>query len=166
MLQETTTPSMRALARRLDVDPMALYHYFDNKAALLEAVTISIMQEIYMPDARNKDWQLELKKLCTSYLNQLSKHPGLLESLLSMGMAGRGPVEVFERRFNIAISSLAIEADIKKTALDLVADYLHGFALAIHCSGDDLKPNIHDMEKPLALYFRTLRLVADENKIK
>jgi AcrR family transcriptional regulator len=163
ILQETKTLSMRALASRLEVDPMALYHYFDNKAALLEAVAISIMQDIYVPDASNEDWQLELKKLCQSYLSQLSNHPGLLESLLSMGKMGRGPAEVFTDRFNMAISSLAIKAETKKAALDLIADYLHGFALAIRCSGDDFKPDINDIEMPLVLYFSSLQLASDKD---
>ena len=156
VFSETKTFSMRALANRLDVDPMAIYHYFRNKAALLEAVMIAIMQDIYVPIANNDDWQLELKMLCQSYLEQLSKHPGLLESLLSMGEARQVAAEIFTDRFNIAISPLMLDAETQKAALDLIADYLHGFALAMHCAKDGVKPTIHEMEKPLALYFRAL----------
>lgn len=38
--------TMRAIARRLDVDPMALYHYFSGKDTLLKAVAEKWMSRI------------------------------------------------------------------------------------------------------------------------
>ncbi len=37
MLQHGQKLSIRGLARELNVDPMAIYYYFENKNALLEA---------------------------------------------------------------------------------------------------------------------------------
>lgn len=155
MLRENKRLSIRGLANHLNVDPMAIYHYFDNKAALLEAVTISIMQGIYMPGS-HESWQIELEKLCKSYLSLLRDHPGLLETLLSMGAAVPGPAQVFTKRFNLAIAPLALDDDLKKAALDLLVDYLHGFALAIHCTKDKSTVDIRNMERPFALYLRSL----------
>ena len=121
------------------------------------------MQDIYIPVVNNEDWHAELKKLCQNYVSQLSSHSGLLESLLSMGPQGRGPAEVFEDRFNIAISFLALDDETKKAALDLLVDYLHGFALAVHYSGDDLKPEINDIALPLDLYLSALELASRQN---
>ena len=155
MLRENKRLSIRGLANHLNVDPMAIYHYFDNKAALLEAITISIMQGIYMPEG-HESWQMELEKLCKSYLSLLQDHPGLLETLLSMGGAAPAPAEVFRERFDLAIAPLELDDDLKKAALDLLGDYLHGFALAMHCAKDKSTLDIRDMEKPFALYVRSL----------
>lgn len=149
--------SIRGLASQLEVDPMAIYHYFDNKAALLEAISVSIMQGIYMP-SNGSSWQTELKKLCHSYLSLLKDHPGLLESFLSMGSEATAPAEVFKVRFDLAISPLGLDVSHKDDALDLLVDYLHGFALSLHCAKDRSALCVSDIERPLALYLRILQV--------
>jgi hypothetical protein len=120
------------------------------------------MRDIYQPDHK-KNWQTELRKLCQSYLDLLGKYPGLLEILLSMGAAGRGPAEVFEERFSAAIRPLSLEENLKKAALDLLVDYVHGFALAQQYAADDLRPELSEMEKPLDLYFCSLKFARKQN---
>lgn len=161
-LKENRKLSIRALASHLEVDPMAIYHYFANKTALLEAITVSIMQGIYMPD-RNGSWQVELKKLCRSYLTLLRDHPGFLETLLSMGEAVEGPAGVFRERFDMTVSTLNMEKRRKMAALDLIVDYLHGFALAMHCAVDKSTLNISAMEEPMELYLSMLQPDASMN---
>lgn len=56
MKKDGKIPSVRLLATQLDVDPMAIYYYFKNKNALLEALTTSLVEDIYQPQA-NEDWQ-------------------------------------------------------------------------------------------------------------
>lgn len=163
MLRENRKLSIRALASHLEVDPMAIYHYFANKTSLLEAITVSIMQGIYMPD-RNEDWQIELKQLCRSYLTLLRDHPGLLETLLSMGEAVEGPASVFRDRFEMTLSALDIEKSRKVAALELIVDYLHGFALAIHCAADKSALDISAMEGPMELYLGMLQAGAYVNR--
>lgn len=156
MLQHGQKLSIRGLARELNVDPMAIYYYFENKNALLEAVATNIMDDIYTPD-RNKPWEEELEKLCSSYLALLRDHPGLLETLLAMASSGLRHGDVFQTRFEIAVDAIGLAPETKNVALDLLVDYLHGFALAIHLSKDANKVNISDMQKPFALYLRALR---------
>lgn len=148
MLQENKGMTIRGLASHLKVDPMAIYHYFDNKAKLLEAITVSIMQEIYLPSGE-RDWKNELKQLCSSYLTLLSVHPGLLETLLSMEVEIKGPAEVFRDRFDLAVASLELEDKRKEDAMSLLVDYIHGAALAMHCAKAKDAFKVTDIEGPL-----------------
>lgn len=157
MLGKNGKLSIRALASQLEVDPMAIYHYFDNKAALLEAISVSIMQGIYMP-TNGSNWQTELTKLCHSYLSLLKNHPGLLESFLSMGNESTAPAEVFRVRFDLAIAPLDLDASHKDAALDLLVDYMHGFALSLHCVKDKSALDVSKIERPLALFLRILQV--------
>lgn len=153
MQQEGKVPSIRHVANALCVDPMAIYHYFSNKAALLEAVTVSLIETIYQPTGQS-DWQSELTQLCHSYLQLLKNHTGLLETMLSM--SEEGPAQVFGQRFYLALSPLALDGEVLKNALDLMADYLHGFALAMHCHGRQQELTVDLMAGPLGLYLRAL----------
>lgn len=53
LLQEQgKVPSIRVLAAQLQVDPMAIYYYFRNKQALLEALATALVDDIYQPSAQ------------------------------------------------------------------------------------------------------------------
>ena len=76
------------------------YHYFSSKSALLEAVTVSLMEEIYKPEGENT-WQVELELLCKSYLKLLKDHSGLLETMPAM--SSEGPAAVFTQRMRTCV---------------------------------------------------------------
>jgi hypothetical protein len=153
MRSEGKIPSIRKLAAALNVDPMAIYYYFSNKNELLEAVTVSLIKEIYLPLGTD-NWQEELKSLCKSYLKLLMDYPGLLEIMLTMD--SEGPANIFIQRFHIALVPLKIDKTILKNALDLLADYLHGFALAMNCNPEDKSLNIDSADGPLNLYIKAI----------
>jgi len=154
MREDGKIPSIRKLALSLDVDAMAIYHYFSNKNALLEAITTSLVEDIYQPKKelsnKSESWKSELNKLCASYLTLLNDYPGLLETLLTMSSVG--PAEVFVERFNVVVEPLNLNADSAKNGLDLLADYLHGFALALNCSDSQSALDITMLEGPLNMY--------------
>ncbi|MBY5992203.1 TetR/AcrR family transcriptional regulator [Ferrimonas balearica] len=124
--QEGKVPSVRAISGALGVDPMAIYHYFGNKAALLDALCRSLVADIHQPDGG--DWRIEIEALCRSYLGLLEAHPGLLGTLL--GLTSTGPAQVFIERFEQALAPLALPPITLAHCRDLLVDYLHGYALA------------------------------------
>jgi len=123
-------PSLRQLATNLNVDAMAIYHYFKNKDAMLEALAVSLISDIYEPNG-DAPWQTELLRLAHSYIELLLHYPGLLQTLLSMNTTS--PALVFIERFDLVVAPLQLDAQQQKDSLDLFVDYLHGFALAMNC---------------------------------
>ena len=156
LLEDGKVPSIRKVAGELNVDPMAIYHYFANKTALLEAVTVSLVEEIYKPIA-SSDWQVELYKLCESYLLLLKDHGGLLETMLSMSEVT--PAQVFAERFHTVLTPLKLDEKQWKNALDLLVDYLHGFALAMHCNKQQTL-NVGHIQGPIKFYIESLTRIA------
>lgn len=153
MKEDGKVPSVRSLAMQLNIDPMAIYHYFKNKNLLLEALTTSLVDEIAIPQ-EGADWQGELKRLCVSYIDLLRTYPGLLETMLSM--TSNGPDQRFTERFKIIVSPLALPPKAEKDGLDLLADYLHGFAFSISCCHDENRVKNEMMNGPLALICHAL----------
>lgn len=154
MEQDGKVPSIRHLALTLGVDAMAIYHYFKNKNALLDAMTVSLMNDIYEPTL-NEDWEGELKRLCVSYLELLDKYSGLLETLLSL--KSQGPTETFTIRFNTVVHHLKLEENTANDALGLLVDYLHGFALAMKCNPDRNSLNSEMISGAIKLYCLAIR---------
>jgi len=153
---EGKVPSIRKLATALQVDAMAIYHYFDNKNALLEAITLSLIEAIYQPEISHQ-WQAELRQLSLSYLGLLQQYPGLLETMLAM--TTDGPAAVFIERFQTAVTPLNLTDATLKNCLDFLVDYLHGLALAVNCAqgAHEIEPLL---EGPLNFYMTSLEHMA------
>ena len=50
------------------------------------------------------------------------------------------------------LNPLALTDEQTKNALDLLVDYLHGYALALNCNPDRTELTIEMLEKPLSLF--------------
>ncbi len=151
-------PSIRSIAAHLEVDPMAIYHYFESKQALLESMASSIVTSVYQPKTALR-WENELGKLAVSYVDTLRAYPGLLEAMLANPVVG--PVHMFAERFNVAIANLAIDESTRRDALYLFVDYLHGFAYSATCAGElanQLKTK--EVVRPLHLLFKGMQVEA------
>ncbi|MGF1777585.1 TetR/AcrR family transcriptional regulator [Vibrio nomapromontoriensis] len=153
MQQQGSVPSIRKLAAELGVDAMAIYYYFSNKEELLEGVAISLVEGIYQP-AGLAPWQEELTELGWSYLTLLSDYPGLLETLLKMRSSG--PAEVFMTRFEQVISDIGLVGDAKRHAVNLFADYLHGFAFSMQFTTIEREEKKAIYDGSMSLYLQAL----------
>ncbi len=141
MQKNGKVPSIRQVSGALGVDAMAIYHYFSNKSALLEALTVSLIDDIYEPTV-DGNWQVELERLCKSYLALLQTYPGLLETLLTMDTFG--PAQRFSERLALALTPLRLSEATFTDAQDLIVDYMHGVALAMQCNPDNLSSDCID----------------------
>ncbi|MCW8346918.1 TetR/AcrR family transcriptional regulator [Vibrio sp. ZSDZ65] len=157
MQQQGSVPSIRKLAAELGVDAMAIYYYFSNKEELLEAVAISLVEGIYQP-AGLAPWQEELTELGWSYLTLLSDYPGLLETLLKM--RSNGPAEVFTTRFEQVISDIGLVDETQRHAVNLFADYLHGFAFSMQFTTIEHEEKKAIYDGSISLYLHALSPVA------
>lgn len=153
--RDSKIPTLRGIAQHLEVDPMAIYHYFDSKQTLLEYMASSIVDEVYEP-ANTSDWEGELATLSISYVDALRAYPGLLQAMLANPVVG--PVERFGARFQTAIAQLDVDASTQRDALYLLVDYLHGFAYSANCAGPETaKLRTAELLQPLGLLFTGLR---------
>jgi AcrR family transcriptional regulator len=73
--------SMRAVARRLDVTPMALYRHVGDKQALLDALVERLLDELPIPD-RGQPWRDRLEVLAASLRATARSHPDAFLMLL------------------------------------------------------------------------------------
>ncbi len=118
--------TMRALARRLGVDPMAMYHYFSDKDALLGAAAERSFAAIRPRMPATGDWRARLRALARAYLRTLHRSR---ELLLFVTEAGRVSAP-FDEHFFEAIAPLGLSARDQRTCRDALVDLLHGASLS------------------------------------
>lgn len=118
--------TMRALARRLSIDPMAVYHYFADKDALLAAAADRAFAAFRPRMPATGDWRARLNALARAYLRTLHRSR---ELLLFVTEAGRVSAP-FDEHFFAAIAPLGLSARDQRTCRDALVDLLHGASLS------------------------------------
>ncbi|WP_104046055.1 TetR/AcrR family transcriptional regulator C-terminal domain-containing protein [Arthrobacter sp. ZGTC412] len=74
--------TMRRLGQELQRDPMSLYRYAANRAALLDGVTEVVMNELaILPE--DLDWQVQLRKIAHDFRLLALQHPNVLPLLVT-----------------------------------------------------------------------------------
>ena len=119
--------TMRALAQRLGVKPMAVYHYLDGKEQILDGIVDAVFSEIPLPRP-GQSWRDELSVRAHALRLALGRHPwaiGLLESRARPGAATLAQHDavlgvLFDAGFSVPLAAHAYA---------LVDSYVYGFAL-------------------------------------
>jgi len=122
--------SMRALAKNLKVDPMAVYHYIPSKEILIQEVVALVFSKLDTNLPSSKNWQGNVKVLLANYRDLVTQHPNLIYFLLTVPSYSIKPsLEFNEKLFSCLFASPIPQ---RKAILlgNLLIDYLHGYALA------------------------------------
>lgn len=141
--------TMRRLGQELGRDPMSLYRYASNRAALLDGVTELVLQELTIfPD--RPDWQAQLRQIAHDLRLLALRHPNVVPLLVTrplstpLGLRPLGTLRPLEQ-----ILSLLIDAGFAPTdALHVYRAYygfLYGHIL------NELQEYIVDPDENVAL---------------
>src|SRR5262249_40756768 len=69
--------TIRRLAELLDVTPMALYRYFEDKDALLDGIAEGLIADVELPALTKSPWKDQLHVVLEAVLAALRPHPTL-----------------------------------------------------------------------------------------
>lgn len=122
--------SMRRLAQELDVWPMALYRYFQDKEELVEAVVEAASTRIELPPDGGS-WRAGLFGLLGGVIASVRRHPGLAVPVGAGRIAPGGP--------RVSEAGLRLLARGGCTGYDAVHAWraLYAFALGYGALGGD-----------------------------
>ncbi len=119
--------TMRRLGQELQRDPMSLYRYAANRAALLDGVSERVLNELaILPD--DPDWQAQLRKIAHDLRLLALRHPNVVPLLVTrplstpLGMRPLGTLRPLEQ-----ILALLIEAGFTPAAALHVYRAYYGF---------------------------------------
>ncbi|MEU1280347.1 TetR/AcrR family transcriptional regulator [Streptomyces sp. NPDC005805] len=121
------TPTMRALAERLGVEAMSLYHHVRNKEALLDGMVDLVFGEIELPPP-DGEWRDALRLRSVSAREVLIRHRwaiGLMDSRRNPGPATLRHHDAVLGRLRTGGFSVAGAAH----AFSVLDSYVYGFAL-------------------------------------
>jgi AcrR family transcriptional regulator len=86
--QRGTDFTLAALARRLDVQPSALHHYFDGRSALIAAMRGDLALRIGDQGFDEKPWWEAIVPWAHAYFEALGSRPGVIAAMATSPLAG------------------------------------------------------------------------------
>ncbi len=89
--------SIRKLAARLSVSPMALYRHVDDKQDLLESVLADILAGDDVCDHAERNWRSWMVETCVRMRRSLMAHPEILPILSATDRMSATELGTFER---------------------------------------------------------------------
>jgi AcrR family transcriptional regulator len=96
--------SMRRVAANLDVTPMALYYYVENKDQLVDLMADQSLQELPAIDP-NGSWETELEHYFLGIHRLFIAHPALAEAMTHRPLEGPTAIRVGEQLFHLLTSA-------------------------------------------------------------
>jgi TetR/AcrR family transcriptional regulator, tetracycline repressor protein len=118
--------SMRRVAASLGVAPNALYTYFADKTALLDALFDAILGEVELPGPGAEPWQDGLAELMRASRRLVLKHPHLTTLFLTRP-GGRNAMRLGEAALRL-LADGGIRGPEAVTVLRALLTYTLGFA--------------------------------------
>ena len=125
--------SMRRLAQELDVWPMSVYRYFQDKDALLDALAGTAVESVAAPRSEG-DWRKRLRALLTSLRRELEGRPAEMRQRIGDAMLSGDRGEISETA-RALLGEAGLSAGERDRAWVALLGYTFGVA-ALEDSGD------------------------------
>jgi AcrR family transcriptional regulator len=109
--------TMRAVAERLDVTPMALYRHVENKAGLVALVVERGISELPLPTVTGRGWRDDLWELAAWMRERHLAHPAVVPLRATYEVWSPAIVAVGERWVQVWQQSGLPEADANRAAI-------------------------------------------------
>lgn len=106
--------TMRAVAQRLGVTPMALYRHVGDKQALLDGVVEQLLMELPLPEP-TLPWNERLRAMTAAVRATARRHPAVFPLLLQRPAITPGALRVREAVYSALRESGIADADVPRT---------------------------------------------------
>jgi AcrR family transcriptional regulator len=118
--------SMRGVARRLGVTPMALYHHVRNKADLLDGLVERLLAELPLPDP-SLTGERRLHALASGMRQTAARHPAAFPLLLRRPVVTDAALAVRDFVYS-ALRDAGLAEDLVPSVERLLSTFVIGFA--------------------------------------
>lgn len=154
--------SMRALALRLNVTPMALYHHYEDRLSLLSGISDLVYSDVtrafnsYSGPTRGR-----LEFLLQTYHKAVIKHPNLSIGIFESPKAFSAEAKNITDCLLELISQTKVPRSKRTVWLNILIDFTHGSAIATAKNYFLGKDNLEFIETESKRFSKELKVLLD-----
>lgn len=138
--------TMRAVAMRANVNPMTIYHHFQDRNGLVKALAESVYADVAMPPEGTVRSRIE--GLLGAYRAKVLRHPGLTLAIFNRPAVFPDHATRITESLTDLLKELGLSPSRALLWVHILVDYTHGAALAVATdeNGDGVQPAAADLE--------------------
>ena len=118
--------NMRALAEKLGVGTMSLYHHVPSKEALLDGLVEVLLADIELPDPASGTWDERASRMAHSLRAVAMAHPNCIPLLVTRPFATAGSLGPCEAAFSVLFEA-GLDPEHALVAFRTIVAYVLGF---------------------------------------
>ncbi len=151
--------TMRAVAMRANVNPMTIYHHFQDRDGLIKAMAESVYADVAAPLEGTARSQIE--GLLGAYRAKVVRYPGLTLAIFNRPAVFPGHARRITDSLTDLLKELGLSPSRALLWVHILVDYTHGAALAVAMDGkgDGSRSTAADLEQ--ANYERAISELLD-----
>lgn len=128
--QGPTGFTMRGLARRMNVTPMAIYHHAGSRRELLKAMVAEAFANVADRSTAGPVF-LQIEALLKDYCARVLQHPNVTLAVFRDATLFAGPPAALTSRLQYLLEAHGLEPQSVSLWLGVLVDFTHGFALSM-----------------------------------
>lgn len=133
---------VRRLADDLGVDPMSIYNHIRGKAALLDAISESVLAEAVSEiEGVSDSWEEIARRTAHAYRATAYRHPHVVPLLATRPQLSAPALTSLERLVT-AIRAAGLPDQVASDAPMMLFSFLNGYLLAVLSGGPDGGPSV------------------------
>jgi len=130
---------MRALAMRVGISPMAIYHHFQDRDGLIRALGDMVYSDVGAPPAGCVRSRIE--GLLSAYRSKVVRHPNLTLAIFTRPAVFPDHAKRITESLAELLGELGLPALHSRLWVHILVDYTHGAALATAMGGGSTGSN-------------------------
>lgn len=120
--------TLRALASRLGVTPMSLYHHVGDQVGLLKAISDRVYAAVMECPVYPSEPGAEIEALLLRFHAVIGRHPQLTLAIITVPQAFAGVTQQITDRLTTLLKAITTEPILWR---DILVDHAHGSGLAL-----------------------------------
>ena len=121
--------TMRALAHRVGINPMTIYHHFKDRNGLIRSLSDRAYSDVAAPETN--DTHARLRGLLMAYYAKVVMHPALTLAIFAQPSVFPDHAKRITSGVVILLSGLGLSSQRALRWTHILVDYTHGAALAV-----------------------------------
>lgn len=142
--------TMRALAMRVGINPMTIYHHFKDRDGLIRSLAEWVYADVAAPETGDVD--ARLRGLLMAYYVKVVLHPALTLAIFARPSVFPDHATRITDRLISLLSEFGLSSQRSLRWTHILVDYIHGAALAVAAQevNERRGPMLDDFESGLA----------------
>ncbi|MGO2303960.1 MAG: TetR/AcrR family transcriptional regulator [Providencia sp.] len=154
--------TMRALAKEMNINPMTIYHHFQDRSGLIKAIANSLYANI-IPTLKGTNSE-QIEAILLAYRTQVTRYPALTLAIFNLPNAFPEQAKKITEKLVFLLEQRGLHSTEALQWTHILVDYTHGESLSVTKQPTISTPNSIEDNPELTRYRSAINMLINNLK--